>query len=151
MIYAVSCRMALFNKLLIVVVGDVDDQPVKFVSDFELAGQAAVGFSLECGVEHAVLHVVHLWQLVQPGFVDVTVAGRARAGAPAFGHDALDIIIDCTFHDGVTGLDDNIVLRTVGCDVADLWHISMIRFLRARSLGALTGFGQRPNELRFGK
>jgi hypothetical protein len=78
------------------------------------------------------------------------MAGRARTSAAAFGNDTLDIIIDRTFHDRVSGLDVNIVSGTVGCDVADLWHISMIRFLRARSLGALTGFGQRPNELRFG-
>ena len=66
------------------VVGHVDHEPVQGVRDLDLTGQAACVLALIGSVEHAVFHVVHFRQFVEPGLVHVAVAGGAGTSSTAF-------------------------------------------------------------------
>ena len=56
--------------------------------------------------------------LSEPGLVDVAVARGASAGAAALSDDPFDVVVDRPFHDRVTALDLDLVVRSpfgAGC------------------------------------
>ncbi len=100
----------------------MDDESVKIVTDFDLASEATIIFALVCSVEHAVFHVIHRWQLVEPRLVYVAVTGSAGAGATALGDDTVNIVIDRAFHYRVAVIDIDFVTSSSGRYVSDFGH-----------------------------
>ena len=45
--------------ILVVIFCDEYDEPVEFIRNFKLASQATTVLTLECGIQHAVFHIVH--------------------------------------------------------------------------------------------
>src|SRR5262245_17019705 len=81
-------------------IGNAHDETVKRIGDFDLAGQPARRPHIEGEVEHVFLHRFGRACLLAPRLVDINVAGRAGAGATAFGGDAGDAILHRRFHHG---------------------------------------------------
>src|SRR5262245_43680180 len=81
-------------------VGDAHDETVKRIGDLDLAGKPARRPYIEGEVEHVFLHLLGRAGLLAPSLVHINVAGRAGAGAAAFGGDAGDAILHRRFHHG---------------------------------------------------
>src|SRR5262245_43543136 len=81
-------------------VWDAHDETVKRIGDLDLAGKPARRPYIEGEVEHVFLHLFRRARLLAPSLVDIDVAGRAGAGATAFGGDAGDVILYRRFHHG---------------------------------------------------
>jgi hypothetical protein len=92
------------------------------VVHLDLASKTAIGLTLEGGIEHAVFHIVHRRNLVEPRFVDVTVARGTGASAPALGNNSIDIIVDGAFHYGIAIFDLHFLAGAVRRDVRDRGH-----------------------------
>src|SRR5205814_10260087 len=70
------------------------DQPVELVGDLDLAGQTRVRAHVEAEIEHVFFHRRRADDLLEAGFVDLDMAGRAGTGAAAFGFDAGNAVTD---------------------------------------------------------
>src|SRR5438477_840886 len=76
------------------------DKAVERVGHLDLAGQPRVRPHVEGKIQHVLFHRRGLAGLLPPRLVDIDVAGRARAGAAAFGLDAGHAVLDRRLHDG---------------------------------------------------
>src|SRR6185437_2746847 len=100
-----------------------DDEPVEFIADLDLARQPRIGPHVETEIEHVLLHRRGRADLLAPGFVDIDMAGCARAGTAAFRLDAWNGIANCRFHDGGAVLDLDSAGFAVMVDKVDLGHV----------------------------
>src|SRR5579863_5420190 len=73
-------------------------EPVEIGRDLDLAGQSRSRPHFEGEVEHVLLHLRGLADDSGPGVVDIDMAGRAGAGAAAFGLDAGDGVANRRLH-----------------------------------------------------
>src|SRR5262249_28720630 len=97
-------------------------QAVECVADLDLARQAAGLVDVVGVVEHGDFGRRARTGPLEPGGVDMDVAGGARTGAAAFGDDARDIVADRAFHRRLAGLDlDGMRLAGV-FDIGDFGH-----------------------------
>ena len=80
-------------------------EAVEFVAHLDLARQARIRPHVETEIQHVLFHRRRRADLLAPGFVDIDVAGRAGAGAAAFGFDAGNGVADRGFHHGRAVLD----------------------------------------------
>ena len=100
----------------------MNDHPIKRVIHFNLASQAAVILTLVRSVQHAVFHIIHRRDLVQPRLVNIAVSGCTSTGTAALGDDSIDIIVYGAFHDRVTVLNLDLVAFAVSGDVNYFGH-----------------------------
>ena len=118
-----GCRRVGAGLAQILLLRHPHDQPVEVVGDPQLAGQPALRrVGLPGEVEHVLLHRLPRRQPVDPGGVDVDVAGRAGAGAAAVGLDAGDAVVARALHHRQTGRHLDLVRGAVELDVGDLRH-----------------------------
>src|SRR5258708_33272833 len=77
-----------------------DDQTVELLAHRNLTGQARFEFGLGGKAEHARLLRPRHWRtrLVEPGRIDIDVAGGAGALAATIGVDARHVVFDGTAH-----------------------------------------------------
>ena len=68
------------------------DEAVEFGLDGDLAAEAGVGLHVEGEVQHVFFHLRARAGLLDPGGVDINVAGRASAGAAAFRGDFGNVV-----------------------------------------------------------
>src|SRR5207253_10076877 len=95
-----------------------DHEPVEFVADLDLARQARIRPHVEAEIQHVLFHWRGRAYLFAPGFIDINVAGRAGAGAAAFGLDAGNAVADGGFHHGRAVRDlEKTVFATVSTSV----------------------------------
>src|SRR4029077_4903243 len=78
------------------------NQPIKVVAHLDLAREAGIRPHLESEVEHIFFHRRRFADLLTPGLVDIDVASRAGACAPAFRLNLGNPVIDSRLHDGGT-------------------------------------------------
>jgi hypothetical protein len=80
------------------------------------------GLDVEGEVELVLLLVVALAHLLDPGLVDIDHAGRAGAGAAAFGNDPGHAALERRLHHGGADLRLDGMHGAVVLDVGDLGH-----------------------------
>ena len=99
-----------------------DHEAVEFVGDLDLARQPRIRPHVEAEIQHVLFHRRRRADLLAPGFIDIDVAGRAGAGAAAFGLDAGNGVADRGFHHGRAVLDFNGSCFAGMVDKVDLGH-----------------------------
>src|SRR5262245_24947773 len=77
-----------------------DYEAVENLGHLDLARQAGIRPHVVAEIEHVLFHGRWRTDLLAPRFVDIDVAGRARAGAAAFGLDPGDSVLDRCLHHG---------------------------------------------------
>src|SRR5258708_29420648 len=97
-------------------------EPVERRRDLDLARQPRIRAHIETEIQHVLFHRRRLAGLLAPGFVDIDVAGRAGASAPAFGLDAGNAMLYRRLHYGRSGLGLNRARRAGMIDIGDLDH-----------------------------
>jgi len=97
-------------------------EAVEVVAHLDLARQARVRPHVETEIQHVFFHRGRSADLLAPGFVDIDVAGRTRAGAAAFGFDARNGVADRGFHHGRAVLDFNGSFFAGMVDKVDFGH-----------------------------
>lgn len=97
-------------------------EAVEVVAHLDLAGQARVRPHVETEIQHVFFHRRRRADLLAPGFIDVDVAGRAGAGATAFGFNAGNGVADRGFHHGRAVLDFNGSFFARMVDKVDFGH-----------------------------
>ncbi len=98
------------------------DQPVPSVIHFQLTGQSAIGTSLIGRIQHAVFHVIHGRHFVDPGLINVAMAGCTGTGTATFRHYTVDIVVDGTLHHSIAVLDLDLVSFACWRDVSNFGH-----------------------------
>src|SRR5512143_1073933 len=100
----------------------VHDQPVERFGHPDLTGEARGRLHLEGGVKLLFFLGRGRADNRKPFLVHMHQAGRAGAGAPAFGDDAGNVVAQRGLHHGRADLGLDRVLRAVVFDVGDLGH-----------------------------
>ena len=121
-IFSPADMVILVTPVSVLVVGDVYDQTVQLIVQFDLASQATIRLTIKSGVQHAVFHIVHFRELLNPCRVDVAVARRTGASATTFGDYTLDVVINGAFHYGVAIFHFHFVAISVWRDIGNSRH-----------------------------
>ena len=97
-------------------------EAVEVVAHLDLARQTRIRPYVEAEIQHVLFHRSRSADLLAPGFVDIDMAGRARAGAAAFGFDARNGVTDRGFHHGRAVFDFNGSFFAGMVDKVDFGH-----------------------------
>src|SRR5437762_7983084 len=109
---------------LMLSVREPNDQTVEFVAHLDLARQTRIGLGRGREPQHAGLLRIRLWQadFLQPGGVDIDMAGRAGTLAAAIGIDARHGVVDRAAHHREADRHFDLMLGSVKFDIGDLGH-----------------------------
>lgn len=102
--------------------GYADDEAVEPGLQPDLAAQPAVGAQIEREIEHILFHRRRATRLFLPCLVDIDVAGRATACAPALAYDTRHRMLDRRFHHGLAFLALDRMHSSIMFYVSDLYH-----------------------------
>src|SRR5215217_1116958 len=102
--------------------GSVNDEPVEFGPDADLAREPRIGAHIKSEVEHVFLHGLRLARRGFPFFRDIDVTGGAGAGPTAFRLDTRNAVADGSFHDGCALLRLDGAGRAFGIDERNIDH-----------------------------
>src|ERR1700736_3148526 len=108
--------------LSVLALGHADDQSVELLAHRNLTRQARIEFGLGGKAEHVRLLRPRHWRtrLVEPGRIDIDVAGGAGALTAAIGVDARHVVVDGTPHHRKADRHLDEMRSTIVFDVGDL-------------------------------